>query len=93
MIKGYKCDFCDFFSTSYNEIVDHEFNCFYNKKNKRCFTCSHYSNLGEEIGEVYWVCERTEEHDIINIPYDTAFLGIGCILWEENKINKTVDSI
>ena len=83
MIKGYKCGFCDFFSTSYNDIVDHEFECAYNKKNKRCSTCSSYSNLGEEIGEIYWVCEREEEHEKLSIPYDTVFYAKGCVLWGE----------
>ena len=83
MIKGFKCDYCSFFDTSYNTITDHEAGCYYDKKKKRCFTCCSYINLGEEIGEIYWVCEREEEHEKLGIPYDTVFYAKGCVLWVE----------
>ena len=77
MIKGYKCDYCGFFDISYNIITDHELNCIFNVTNKRCYTCKSYANLGEEIGEVYWVCERDEEHEKLGISNETSFYARG----------------
>jgi len=83
MIRGYKCDFCDFFSPSYIIITDHEQGCYHNKKNKRCNSCRSYVNIGYEAGEDYWVCGREEEHENLNIEYSTAMYARGCILWED----------
>ena len=81
--RAYQCEFCKKYKEIPNIEFDkekmkkHELSCWYNPKNKTCFTCSHL-RFWDRAG---YVCS------LDNAP-DEYLFSIKCDFWSEKKEEK-----
>ena len=76
--KALRCRFC--FSTSsklqsHHLMASHEDRCYYNDKNRACYTCENY------IGPFYGYCRLDKK------PTDRDCLAYNCKSWIRRKLN------